>query len=261
MSFVEYEKPPVVEVVCGVTFTALEKLTVPYIGKLWELFPDYPDVQEAPPLAPVFEAFSTSPSPLVVNNLVFQAPRVWFQNTAGNHLIQVQRDRFLVNWKRTSEEHPYPRYPAVVGAFEEKLDIFKQFVDSTLAQQVQAKQFELSYINHVPASAEAWQDLSDLGVVLPDLAWRNAPRFLPAPERVNCQLAFPLPNQAGRLHLKVQHGVRQLDGSPVLLVDLTARGFGEDQRAWFDLAHEWVVKGFTDLTGEKLQRDLWGRTK
>jgi hypothetical protein len=31
---------------------------------------------------------------------------------------------------------------------------------------------------------------------------------------------------------------------PILVVDLTARGFIVDRKAWFGLAHEWIVKGF-----------------
>lgn len=27
--------------------------------------------------------------------------------------------------------------------------------------------------------------------------------------------------------------------------------------AWYDLAREWIVKGFTDLTSPKIQKDVW----
>ena len=28
---------------------------------------------------------------------------------------------------------------------------------------------------------------------------------------------------------------------------------------WFDLAHEWIVRGFADLTTEKIQQNIWRR--
>jgi hypothetical protein len=27
---------------------------------------------------------------------------------------------------------------------------------------------------------------------------------------------------------------------------------------WFDLAREWIVRGFTDLTGTDIQKNEWG---
>jgi hypothetical protein len=48
----------------------------------------------------------------------------------------------------------------------------------------------------------------------------------------------------------------------VLLLDLTVRGIGRDKSPggmtdWFDLAREWIVRGFTDLTGEDVQKNIW----
>ena len=51
---------------------------------------------------------------------------------------------------------------------------------------------------------------------------------------------------------KVQSATRREDGHPVLLFELTVRGIGnyttlDEMWNWFALAHEWVVRGFTDL--------------
>ena len=44
----------------------------------------------------------------------------------------------------------------------------------------------------------------------------------------------------------------------------TARGQTVDKGKkqmwnWFDLAHEWIVRGFADLTTEKIQQNIWRR--
>jgi hypothetical protein len=31
----------------------------------------------------------------------------------------------------------------------------------------------------------------------------------------------------------------------------------EGMWTWFDLAREWIVRGFTDLTGEEVQKQIW----
>ena len=28
---------------------------------------------------------------------------------------------------------------------------------------------------------------------------------------------------------------------------------------WFEVGHEWIVCGFTDLTGATIQKDIWQR--
>ena len=46
---------------------------------------------------------------------------------------------------------------------------------------------------------------------------------------------------------------------------MTARAVGEletDKKAireWFDVAHEFIVRGFTDLTTPEVQRSVWER--
>ena len=85
-------------------------------------------------------------------------------------------------------------------------------------------------------------------------SWKNARtlKFLPAPRSTNFRFQYPLPNGKGTLHVTVTHGKRVSDQKGVMVLDLTARGpassEGSDMQQWFDLAHEWIVKGFTDLT-------------
>jgi hypothetical protein len=48
------------------------------------------------------------------------------------------------------------------------------------------------------------------------------------------------------------------------LIQLTATGLGADKSMdavweWFEVAHEWIVCGFTDLTGATIQKDIWKR--
>src|SRR5262245_26858979 len=114
----DYSRPPVMEVVCGVMFDAIEPFTTPYLGKLWERLPkEFVKIVETDPLLPVIERFD-SPLSIEVSDSVLKSRRVWFINEKGDQLIQVQRDRFHVNWKKVSPNHDYPRYLSVKSAFD-----------------------------------------------------------------------------------------------------------------------------------------------
>ena len=66
----------------------------------------------------------------------------------------------------------------------------------------------------------------------------------------------------GRLHVHIQKGQLRENGQQVFRFELTARGIGENKSLeampnWFDFAHESIVRGFADLTGYQVQRDVW----
>ena len=57
----------------------------------------------------------------------------------------------------------------------------------------------------------------------------------------------------GHLIVNLKQATRTEDKVPLLVLELKTRAIGESAskeaiREWFDLAHEWIVRGFTDLT-------------
>ena len=261
----DYERPPVIEVVCGILFEPLEKFLVPHFGLLWEKYKsDYPHCREAPPLTPVIEHFAESPRVDIHFTDVPPLPRIWFVHKNDNGIIQVQRDRFLHNWKKVKPEDEYPRYPTVIELFEDRLSKFKLFLEENKLGVIQPLQYEMTYINHIP-QGEGWKNLNDIRHIFPDFGLRvNKDRFLPQPEGINWRTNFALPDQMGRMHVTIQHATLRDTGQPVLILNLTVRGIGDDKSAkgmwsWFDLAREWIVRGFADLTGEEVQKGVWKR--
>ena len=44
----------------------------------------------------------------------------------------------------------------------------------------------------------------------------------------------------------------------MFVLDLTTRGISnEGIQEWFDMAHEWIVRGFEDLTTSEIQEKVW----
>ena len=261
----DFETPPVREVVCSVTYKYLDGFLVAHLGQLWEKFRDeYPKCEEKEPLGAVFEKLDAGGETERNVRLltVPPMPRVWFSNEDDTRLIQVQRDRFIHNWKKMRDDDDYPRYPKVMKMFRTAFEHFEEFLAEQELGVVESMQYELTYVNYI-ARHEGWENCSDIGTLFPDFAWRNESRFLPEPESNDWRLTFPLPGNAGRLHVRIQKAFRNTDQQEIMRMDLTARGIGENKSGsamyeWFDMAREWIVCGFVDLTGERPQREHWG---
>jgi hypothetical protein len=144
------------------------------------------------------------------------------------------------------------------------LTTFEEFLKENQLEEIRPVQYELTYVNHIP-QGEAWDTLGNIKNVFPDFTWRSeGNRFLPVPEVMNWQTSFILPEQCGRLHASIRLGKRRTDRHPIILFELTARGVSPERSKaamwrWFNLAHEWIVRGFTDLTSDKLHKSVWRR--
>jgi uncharacterized protein (TIGR04255 family) len=258
-----YEKPPVIEVVCGILFKPIKALLGPHFGLLWDKYkPEYPICREVAPLTPVIEYFDEHPPVDFQLTDIPPLPRIWFVHKEDNGIIQVQRDRFLHNWKKAKPEDEYPRYPKVIELFKDRLSKFELFLKENELGFIEPLQYEMTYINHIP-QGHGWVDMSNIGDIFPDFALRvNKERFLPEPEGINWRTSFAIPDQIGRLHITIQHGRVRDTGKPLLILNLTVRGIGNDKSSegmwpWFDIAREWIVRGFADLTGEEVQNSVW----
>jgi uncharacterized protein (TIGR04255 family) len=261
----DFENPPVTEVVCGVLFKPINAFLTPYLGLLWEKYKsDYPESREVAPLDPIIERYDELPQIMLDISNVPPLPRIWFVQEKGNGIIQVQRDRFLHNWRKVDAQDEYPRYHIVKQMFMDRFSRFKEFLTQNSLGDIDPLQYEMTYINHI-SQGEGWSDLLEIGKVFPDFAFRTQKeRFLPKPSGINWQTTFKLPGREGRMHAVVRYVKVRETGQPLLLLELTVRGIGEDKsfegmESWFDLAREWIVRGFADLTGKDIQEATWKR--
>jgi uncharacterized protein (TIGR04255 family) len=250
----DYKNPPVIEVVCGISFEKIEKFRGQHLGLFWQ------KVRNEFPLCEHALRLEFNPQPIDLANYL---PRMFFINEKQNMLIQLQDDKFFLNWRRVQQEEAYPRYNRIIKAFKTNLHIFQKFLEEEKLGSVNPIKCELAYINHIPKT-EGWESLDDIHEVFRDFAWSSNERFLPPPDGLGGQATFSLPKQKGHLNVTLQHGARKIDKNPILILQLTATGLGADKSMdavweWFEVAHEWIVRGFTDLTGAKIQKDIWQR--
>ena len=263
----DYENPPVIEVVIGSQFAPIAGFLPTHLGLFWQLIrEDYPRVESAAPLSAIVEQFGSAPAVDSGQLDIYSIPplpRVLFIDPTDSWLVQLQPDRLLQNWRKGESQTAYPRFGAVIEKFENSWKIFDGFCDSQDLELPEVTQLEVTYINHIPAG-EGWNAPHDLGAVFPDFTWRGGERFLPPPEALAWKMAFVMPERQGRLHVSVRQAVRKSDAALVLLCELTARGkpiesSSEAIRSWFELAREWIVRGFADLMSDNIQSKNWGR--
>ena len=253
--YAEFNKPPVVEVVFGVLFSTPQPIKVVHVGLFWEkVRRDFGRVEEVPPLIPVLECFDPVffPEPIQFDS----TPRTWFLSEDGQMLIQIQKDRFLFNWKRTTNEDPYPFYDHIAGKFEGFLKEFAKLLLSEGIGEIFYRQFELTYVNHIDAVCGAGD--VDKEVLVDHMKKHDSTRFLPAPDSYNWKTSYPLPEQEGRLHVVAQLVLLPPTMKRVTQLEMTVRGISkvttdEERKAWFEMAHEWIVKGFIDVTTPEWQ--------
>jgi len=263
---VKFDKPPVVEVACGVLFATSTPIKGTDVGLFWQTVKDeFPQVEEAPPLPALIETNGFDAVQEFAFGNLPPLRRSWLLSSDGRHLIQVQEDRFLYNWKKATNDTTYPSYDVVIEGFERHFERFVAFLADRGVAITAYRQFELSYINFIGA-------LNGLAVTGPSRMLMDhrrddsRPRFLPEPETINWNSAYTLPGAAGRLHLTAQTAFYGPQRDPIVRLEATARGVTADtsalgRRAWFDLAHEWITHGFADSTAPELhEKDLWGRT-
>lgn len=259
-----YERPSVIEVVLGVQFDELSGFQSAHLGSFWEsVKSEYPRTEDKPPLANIFE---DKPSGELGFDFLDLPPlrRVFLIHSDNNYLIQVQATRFLHNWRKLQPTDAYPRFVEAEARFRRGWSAFQQFIGKYGLGPIRANQYELSYINHIPIRDADMPKMIKNHTHL--FSWPDArpDLFLPAPVSIGMDLKFRLPEKLGFLHVAVKHG-RLLQGkTEVLILELTARGPAQsdtsDMAGWFSTAHEWIVRGFTDITTPSAH-EMWGRVE
>ncbi len=266
----EFDNPPVIEVVLCAQFSTEDPLTAPMLGAYWQrIRGDFPRVEEHPYLPAQIESLgapstpNARPGPKFETGFpAFMSPRCWFLTADGARLIQLQRDRFIHNWRKTAGQGPYPRYEAIRDEFQDRWKAFDAFAQDEGLGTPKVTQVELTYVNHIEQGT-CWETMGDAVALFTPLAASSADGVLPEPESLSWGGHFRLPDELGRLHVTLEPVWRGQDAKAALRMTLTARGpvsDGGDVLRWFDEARTWVVNGFTELT-TPAAHEHWERTR
>lgn len=262
----EFDLPPVIETALGVEFKPLQAWDMPHFGLFWDrIREDFPQYAVQPPMASQIEAFGpTAPQPRLDIQLMSRPEvRCWFFHSDADRLIQVQRDRFIHNWRKAGDQK-YPRYSEIKPKFQDGWARFRDFLAGEALGTPEVVQCEVTYINHIDIE-RGWRSMADLADIVSPWSGQSTDGFLPIPEGVQVVSTYLIPDNKGRLHVTLQPAIRLSDLRQVLQLTLTARGAPRESDTaaileWLDLGHEWVVRGFADFTSERMHA-LWKRRR
>jgi uncharacterized protein (TIGR04255 family) len=268
----DFTAPPLSEVVLSIQFAALTNLKSAHVGLLWNrLRADYPNVTEQPPIQTTFETFGVPPKQIPVMQIeTFLSPplpRYWFEHVGLPDLFQLQQDRIVHNWRQQSDySRAYPRYESVKTRFEKEIELFVNWLSDEKLGELQPNQCEVTYTNIIslPSGASLHNELESVTPIWAGKFSEDSPNKL---ENANIQMSFLFSHDdkpAGRVYVTFQPAFRQSDRSPVIKLELTARGRprGEsiaDALAFLDIEREQVVRTFAAVTSTEMHK-LWGRT-
>jgi len=262
-----FEEPPVIETVLGVQFAQVQLLSILHFGLYWEQIRETYSQQEIKPaLIPVVEEFESQPAPEVnVKFSVVSEPelRCWFIDSTSTRLIQLQKDRFIRNWRKVKPEDAYPHYDILKPEFRAEWERFCGFLEKNRLGAPDVNQCEVTYVNHIEIG-KGWESLGEAHKVIKLVSDMATADLLRQPELVRMNTSYALPNNKGRLHVALQPAISQHLSKEVLQLTLTARGRPtspnlRDIMEWFDLGHDWIVRGFADLTTPQMHT-VWRRT-
>lgn len=256
----DFGEPPLNELVLGLQFAPIPNYSSVDARDVWELFrTEFPVVQEQPLLPPQFETFGGGPSPAVQFQFgpMVGPMRLWFANQVGDHLLQFQPDRFLINW-RQSGDGCYPRYEQISQSFHDCVQRLSDHILKSKKSGLDINQIEITYVNII--SAEGSHDLRKWLKVAQEIDFSVETLSMHFTEIVSGDEGKPV----ARLHHDLQSVVSMDGQGNAFQLNLTYRGKpnGSGIEDAFDLLGKGrvaIVNRFTDMTTDIAHR-AWKRS-
>ena len=229
---------------------------------------EFDECKTQPPLAVTVEKFQLpteeSQQPQIQLMNAMECPRCWYVSQDKKNIVQIQRDGFFFNWRKTPPDAEYPRYQEHVRpGFVKQWQTFHDFLHEEHIAKPDVVQCEVTYVNHI-LKGQGWDSASDWPSMFSVLAPPTR-AFLPQPESGRFNFNYVFPKESGRLRVSMHQAVRSEDGQEAVVLQMTSRGRPKssatsDILEWFDLGREWIVRGFADITTDRMHK-LWDRER
>lgn len=189
-------------------------------------------------------------------------PRFWFIAEDDASSIQVQKDAFLLNWRKRNNE--YPSYTEKMKpAFDSYLREFEQYItDDVGISNLSIGLCELTYVD-VFESCEYWQGPQDTHKIISsfDLPEWGDSEFHSS--EFNCEYSYKIGADIN-LKISIRSSKQGLnDQGPRLLIESKATGSPIENSMetiaadWYDRGHDVVRRWFLEVTNEQIRDQYW----
>lgn len=164
-----------------------------------------------------------------------------------------------LNWRKIPPDSQYPRYAVVNGKFQKLWNDFGAFANREAIGSLSVVRYELVYVNHIELGSGSIANSLEEHVKLFRFSPIQAAYFSP-PESVNTTRSFAMPEQRGTATASLSNATDK-EGKNLLVLVFTCNGAPSERYSmsdWFQSAHEWIVRSFTELTTESAHQK-WER--
>jgi uncharacterized protein (TIGR04255 family) len=251
-----FESPPINELVIATYFNPpLFALRSEHIGLFWSrIRSEFPTVEQQ---APVGVAGALEP----LSGELFPMPRFWFVAEDKINLIQLQKNAFMLNWRRQDAEYPHFA-ENLKPTFDKYFRVFEDFArEDAGVQDIKIDLCELTYINTIEA-CQYWQGPQDTAAVIPSFVMPDTGIETSAAPAFNCTYVYVLSKDV-QLRVGIRNGeATARPGTPVLVLEIKATGrLGQVGKsaadAWFERAHDAITACFVGMTSKDIQHTYW----
>ena len=217
-----FADPPLKEVSFSVQFEPITELHIGYVGLIWDMFRDrYPIAEHADELPHNIEKFGVihREIPKMTFHEKLPVPRMMLTSADQQNIIQIQKDRFVFNWKKT-DDNQYPRYKSIKDCFLNELKLFSSFLASNNLPSMEFNQVEFTYVNHIDADNYAVHD------VFKDTVHESSYSDNLKLENFSFKFRHIISNhkeEIGRMYTNIDKGNLVSDDSFVYILKFTAR--------------------------------------
>lgn len=257
----DFEQPPLSEVVLGIQYTPPKDSFALYAGKVRDLFADeFPEVREHKALKPYFETFgpgAPKPRAPASSDGSALAGRLWFVAPGQGRVLQVQRDRFVLNWHLTPTQSPYPRFERIFQEYQEALGRLEALFQGLGYGALKVNQCEVSYINMIPVQRyeQAGEWLNFLSVSAFAAEYLNTKVVELVKDRDDRPYA--------RMYCEIQSMTHKINASKAIAMMLSIRGLADTDTVagayeFIKDGRERIVTRFAELTTDAAHK-AWRR--
>lgn len=187
--------PPIEEVVCGVVFAPVDELDALVQGVYWD------SVSERFPRKQVQPILLDGGPAVVVQTAA--SIRSWLISEDDDFLLQVQQDRFYMNWRRRGGKYPrfrdHDHERGLCSRALEEFGRFQRFVKERCGVFPEPVRIELQKQDLLIRNTH-WSDLSDLASIMPVISTFAQ---VQTSERVGLHLMMAEPYGEGRTTLQI----------------------------------------------------------
>ncbi len=243
MGKISFKNPPLNELVFGIQFTP-NQLTQQVIFNYYNEFlkGEFPKIQENALLPPILDRAEKNNVFMAQPNL-FQTRKL-FLNSTNDIVIQLQADKFLLNWRKHLQNE-YPHFDVVYRRFVQSFNDLLS-LNSSLSKNI--NQYEITYVDHILVETLAQKKLylSDIFSF-----------FTSKQDMRNFSFNFNInqPSINGSLTVNARSAQRTVDRKQIIVIETTCRGFNQEVNMvdWFNEARRILIDYFDTSIASSLK--------